>query len=84
MGCFDDRGNLYLCNNDGSNLSNEEFGREQLPNSIRRLVDSDQDGHFRFLHGIRGQDDFSDGRGLASGVAVCRFTAEHLAIDRHG
>ncbi|MFK8111184.1 MAG: PVC-type heme-binding CxxCH protein [Rubripirellula sp.] len=45
MGCFDDRGRLYVCNNSGVNLSNEEL-EAQLPNSIRRLVDEDGDGTF--------------------------------------
>ena len=37
MGCFDDRGQLYICNNAGVNLSNEEL-EKQLPNAIRRLI----------------------------------------------
>ena len=45
MACFDDSGRLYVCNNAGVNMSNEEL-EENLPNSIRRLVDSDQDGKF--------------------------------------
>ena len=45
LGCFDDDGNLYVCNNAGVNLSNDEL-EEQLPNAIRRLTDSDGDGHF--------------------------------------
>jgi len=45
MACFDDSGHLYVCNNAGVNLSNTEL-EEQLPNSIRRLVDADQDGTF--------------------------------------
>ncbi len=45
MACFDDQGRLYVCNNAGVNLSNNEL-EEQLPNSIRRLVDSDRDGKF--------------------------------------
>ncbi|NND97164.1 MAG: sulfatase-like hydrolase/transferase [Pirellulaceae bacterium] len=45
LGCFDDRGHLYVCNNAGVNLSNQEL-EEQLPNSIRRLTDSDGDGRF--------------------------------------
>ncbi len=36
---------MYVCNNAGVNLSNDEL-EEQLPNSIRRLVDSDRDGKF--------------------------------------
>ena len=45
MAAFDDRGRLYVCNNAGVNLSNEDL-EEQLPNSIRQLVDEDGDGIF--------------------------------------
>ncbi len=45
MACFDDRGRLYVCNNAGVNLSNEEL-EEELPNSIRMLSDTDNDGRF--------------------------------------
>ncbi len=45
MGCFDDRGRLYVCNNSGENMSNKEL-EENLPNSIRMLTDSDHDGIF--------------------------------------
>lgn len=45
MACFDDQGRLYVCNNAGVNLDNEEL-EKQLPNTIRRLVDRDQDGKF--------------------------------------
>ncbi|QDV45972.1 Arylsulfatase [Stieleria neptunia] len=45
MGCLDDRGRLFICNNAGVNLSADEL-EEQLPNSIRMLEDSDGDGRF--------------------------------------
>ena len=45
MAAFDDRGRLYVCNNSGVNLSNQEL-EKQLPNSIRQLVDEDGDGCF--------------------------------------
>lgn len=45
MGCFDDRGRLYVCNNAGVNLSAEQL-EEQLPNGIVRLEDVDGDGRF--------------------------------------
>tara|TARA_R110002049_G_scaffold4601_5_gene32582 strand:- start:805760 stop:810304 length:4545 start_codon:yes stop_codon:yes gene_type:complete len=45
MGCFDDVGNLYVCNNSGVNLKNDEL-EEQLPNAIYKLIDSDKDGRF--------------------------------------
>ena len=45
MAAFDDRGRLYVCNNAGVNLSNEDL-EKQLPNSIRQLVDEDGDGLF--------------------------------------
>ena len=45
MGCFDDEGSLYVCNNAGVNMTNEELEKE-LPNAIRKLVDSDNDGRF--------------------------------------
>lgn len=45
MACFDDQGGLYVCNNAGVNMNNEEL-EEHLPNTIRRLVDTDGDGKF--------------------------------------
>lgn len=45
MACFDESGNLYVCNNAGVNLSNEELERDR-PNEIRRLSDSDGDGRY--------------------------------------
>lgn len=42
---FDDQGRLFVCENAGVNLSAEEL-EQQLPNSIRLLVDRDGDGHF--------------------------------------
>ena len=45
MGCFDDAGNLYVCNNAGVNMSNQEL-EQHLPNAIHRLVDQDRDGRF--------------------------------------
>ena len=45
MACFDDRGRLYVCNNAGVNLTNQELEAE-LPNTIVRLVDQDNDGRF--------------------------------------
>ena len=45
LGCFDDSGHLYVCNNAGVNLSSQEL-EAQLPNSIRRLSDRDGDGRF--------------------------------------
>lgn len=45
LGCFDDSGNLYVCNNAGVNLSDKEL-EEQLPNAIHRLSDTDGDGRF--------------------------------------
>ncbi len=45
MACFDDSGRLYVCNNAGVNMSNDEL-EKNLPNSIRQLVDSDRDGQF--------------------------------------
>ena len=45
MACLDDRGRLYVCNNAGVNMTNAEL-EEHLPNSIRRLVDTDGDGNF--------------------------------------
>ena len=41
LGCFDDRGRLFICNNAGVNLSAKEL-EEQLPNAIRMLEDTDQ------------------------------------------
>jgi putative membrane-bound dehydrogenase-like protein len=45
MACFDDQGRLYVCNNAGVNMGNEEL-EEHLPNAIHRLVDTDGDGKF--------------------------------------
>ena len=45
MACFDNRGRLYVCNNAGLNMTNTELEQE-LPNSIRQLVDEDGDGRF--------------------------------------
>lgn len=45
MACLDDHGRLYVCNNTGVNMTNAEL-EEHLPNSIRRLVDTDGDGDF--------------------------------------
>lgn len=45
MGCFDDRGRLFVCNNAGVNLSAKEL-EDQRPNSIRLLEDTDKDGRF--------------------------------------
>ncbi|QEG41652.1 PVC-type heme-binding CxxCH protein [Roseimaritima ulvae] len=45
MGCFDDQGRLYVCNNAGVNLSSTEL-EQTLPNTIVRLVDRDGDGTF--------------------------------------
>ncbi len=45
MACFDDQGGLYVCNNAGVNMNNEEL-EAHLPNAIHRLVDKDGDGKF--------------------------------------
>lgn len=45
MAAFDDRGRLYVCNNSGVNMSNQDL-EKHLPNSIRQLVDEDGDGRF--------------------------------------
>lgn len=45
MGCFDDRGRLFVCNNAGVNMSAAEL-EEKLPNSINMLEDQDGDGVF--------------------------------------
>ena len=45
MAAFDDRGRLYVCNNSGVNMSNQDL-EKQLPNSIRQLVDENGDGRF--------------------------------------
>ena len=45
LGCFDDRGRLYVCNNAGVNMTNEEL-EKALPNSIVQLRDQDGDGQF--------------------------------------
>ena len=45
MAGFDDRGRLYVAENAGLNLKADEL-LKQLPNSIRRLEDTDGDGQF--------------------------------------
>ena len=45
MGCFDDQGRLFVCNNAGVNMSAEQL-EDELPNSIRLLEDTDSDGYF--------------------------------------
>src|SRR5262245_59659598 len=45
MAGFDDRGRLYVADNAGLNLPADEL-LKQLPNMIRRLEDTDGDGHF--------------------------------------
>ena len=45
MGCFDDRGRLYVSENAGVNLSAAEL-EKQLPNSVRMLEDTNGDGRF--------------------------------------
>ncbi len=45
MACFDDRGRLYVCNNAGVNMTNQDL-EKNLPNAIHRLTDRDQDGRF--------------------------------------
>lgn len=45
MGCFDDKGRLYVCNNAGVNMSAAEL-EESRPNSINMLEDRDGDGVF--------------------------------------
>ena len=45
MGCFDDRGRLFVCNNAGVNMSADELAKN-LPNSINMLEDRDGDGIF--------------------------------------
>ncbi|MFP6674891.1 MAG: PVC-type heme-binding CxxCH protein [Pirellulaceae bacterium] len=45
MGCFDDQGRLYLAESAGLNLRTAEL-EKQLPNFVRRLVDTDGDGIF--------------------------------------
>lgn len=45
MGCLDDRGRLFVCENAGVNLSAEEL-EKQLPNGIRLLTDTDGDGKY--------------------------------------
>lgn len=42
---FDDRGRLFVCENAGVNMTFEEL-EEKLPNSIRLLEDTDNDGRF--------------------------------------
>ena len=49
MAAFDDRGRLYVCNNAGVNMTNNEL-EEHLPNTIRQLVDEDGDGRFDSFH----------------------------------
>ena len=45
MACFDDAGRLFVCNNAGVNMTNQEL-EEKLPNSIVMLTDQDHDGRF--------------------------------------
>jgi putative membrane-bound dehydrogenase-like protein len=45
MGCFDEQGRLFVCNNAGVNMSAEEL-EQHLPNSINMLEDVDGDGVF--------------------------------------
>lgn len=45
MGCFDDRGRLYICDGPGDNLYAKDL-LAQLPHSIKRLEDTDGDGKF--------------------------------------
>lgn len=45
MACFDDRGRLFVSENAGVNMSDTEL-EETLPNSIRMLEDTDDDGQF--------------------------------------
>ncbi len=45
MGCLDDRGRLFVCENAGVNLSAKEL-EAQLPNGIRLLEDTDGDGKY--------------------------------------
>jgi putative membrane-bound dehydrogenase-like protein len=45
MAGFDDLGRLYVADNAGLNLNAEEL-EQQLPNSVRRLEDTDGDGPF--------------------------------------
>lgn len=45
MACFDDQGRLYVCNNAGVNMTNDQL-EQHRPNTIRRLVDADGDGRF--------------------------------------
>ena len=45
MGCFDDRGRLFLAESAGLNMSAQEL-EEKLPNLIRMLEDTDRDGRF--------------------------------------
>ena len=45
MGCFDDRGRLFVCDGAGVNMSAEEL-EKNLPNHISMLEDQDGDGTF--------------------------------------
>jgi putative heme-binding domain-containing protein len=45
MGCFDDRGRLYLAESAGLNLRPDDL-ESQLPNFVRRIEDTDGDGIF--------------------------------------
>ena len=45
MGCFDDRGRLFVCDGAGVNMSAAEL-EENLPNRINMLEDQDRDGIF--------------------------------------
>ncbi|QDU63631.1 Arylsulfatase precursor [Planctomycetes bacterium Pan216] len=45
MACFDNAGKLYVCDNAGVNLKSDEL-EAKLPNTIRVLEDTDDDGRF--------------------------------------
>jgi len=45
LGCFDDRGRLFVCESVGINMNKEGLLKE-LPNFIRLLEDTDDDGDF--------------------------------------
>ncbi|MEO2019893.1 MAG: PVC-type heme-binding CxxCH protein [Fuerstiella sp.] len=45
MGCFDDKGRLFVCDGAGVNMSAEQL-EENLPNRINMLEDQDGDGVF--------------------------------------
>ncbi len=80
MACFDDQGRLYVCNNAGVNMSNEEL-EKQLPNSIRRLVDSDATDRFDQSTVFADKMTFPMGGAWHDGSLVRRLAAEHLETD---